>query len=205
MDNMTEPLYHEKQWLGHCAVHALNNLFQEQLVDYDEMCGYAQALHANNSERCLALSVNPYKSCIPYMGYFDISVIIKALDSKQKGKISEHITMATDVDALELSSGETGAAGAAGSGAAAGRGVRSGFIVNVRQGSFLCPSGRHWFGVLQQEGGSRGECCCYWNLDSKLQRPASLPSGAALKAFFKDLIHTQSAHIFVVTSCFLPP
>ena len=207
---MTNSLYHEKQKLGHCAVHALNNLFQEQWVDYDEMCEYARELHYADSPSCL--SVNPYMSIIPYMGYFDISVIIKALASKRKGTISEHITAAAGIDALELSvppdPAAAARAGASPPGEAGemeeGEAGCVGFIVNVQQDSFLgLYSGRHWFSVLREPVTATElepeRRAAYWNLDSKLPRPICFASDSQLKTFLKDLINKQSAHIFMVS------
>lgn len=186
---MSTSLYHETQKLGHCAVHALNNLFQEQWVTYDEMCGHARTLHASDShpDSCFPLSVNPYKSCIPYMGFFDISVIVKAMESK-KCRFSAHTTSEVGVDSLELP------------------GKCVGFIVNVQQPSLLGLSGRHWFSVLKrlntgETGGidaDESSRYSYWNLDSKLGEPEQYRCGDELKDFLRELVQHSGGHIFTV-------
>lgn len=129
-------------------------------MDYAQMCEYAEALHLADTQAAVAArpapsscipfhfhfpslpSVNPYKSVIPFLGFFDISVIVKALETKSKGKLSGHITASSDIDLLDLPCPFSPNAGL------------RGFIVNVRQES-LFPgfSSRHWFSVLRLLGG----------------------------------------------------
>ena len=203
-------------------------LFQEQWVDYEDMCALADALHLADKEAtgshtrtCLpSLAINPYKSMIPFLGYFDISVILKALDTWQKGQLSGHITVPSDIDALDLPPSS--------SPSSPGVGVRvRGFLVNVLQDSFLGMSSRHWFSVLLlPAGGCAGPDAdtdtppemarilppsatasasataqpSYWNLDSKLHQPTCFRGPQELKAFLRGLVAQHAAHVFVVSA-----
>ena len=72
---MDQDTYHEKQRLQMCAVHAINNLFQDRT-----MCN-----KASMDEQCLLLNSsklnNPHRSLLGF-GNYDINVIINFLKSK---------------------------------------------------------------------------------------------------------------------------
>lgn len=69
-------IYHEKQVRELCALHALNNLFQEKdcftKAELDSIC---HSLSPDNW-------INPHKSVLG-LGNYDINVIMKALQSRQ--------------------------------------------------------------------------------------------------------------------------
>mmetsp|Transcript_8055 Transcript_8055/g.13665 ORF Transcript_8055/g.13665 Transcript_8055/m.13665 type:complete len:214 (+) Transcript_8055:205-846(+) len=194
---MTEPMYHEKQLLGHCAVHALNNLFQEQWVDFELMCQHSQELYNEDVQRGFVskcFSLNPYKSVIPYYGDFDISVIVRALGASRRGRLCGHISSLQDIDSLQLDVGQMAAR------------KELGYIVNLCLSS--CPgfSKRHWFAVRREvkvypdskdQGGGH---CSFWNLDSKLPRPFLYRSSDDLQHFLRELILHNKAQVFTVTT-----
>lgn len=68
-------IYHEKQVRELCALHALNNLFQQKncfiKIELDSIC---HSLSPDNW-------INPHKSVLG-LGNYDINVIMKALQSR---------------------------------------------------------------------------------------------------------------------------
>lgn len=74
--------YHERQQLWQCAQHSLNNLFQEPWASTDMLDDIARELHRSDQQQQQAGLFNPYKSFVPYMGYYDIGVIAAALKMK---------------------------------------------------------------------------------------------------------------------------
>ncbi|CAM9997505.1 unnamed protein product [Ascophyllum nodosum] len=80
-------MYHEKQYLMHCAVHTLNNLFQEQWATASLLEDIAKELFDRDvSMRKEAgmggMWINPYKCVVPRVGYYDITVLLEALKLK---------------------------------------------------------------------------------------------------------------------------
>lgn len=85
------PIYHEKQHLARCAVHALNNLLQEEAFNANLLddigvftclsfvCGMSPPI-AHNLTPGNVLALNPHKSVLG-IGNYDLNVIEKALDS----------------------------------------------------------------------------------------------------------------------------
>jgi hypothetical protein len=79
---MAEARFHERQQLWQCGVHALNNLFQEQWATRELLDDIASSLHRRDRDMQAAGFFNPYKSVIPYLGYYDIGVLVAALEAK---------------------------------------------------------------------------------------------------------------------------
>lgn len=101
-------LYHEKQRLGHCAIHTLNNIYQESWVTYDMIADIAKELHRVdlwNKSSTSFFGINPYMSLFPYYGDFDITCIQRLLEQRGS-KIVQHIitedqmTSIRDIDAF---------------------------------------------------------------------------------------------------------
>lgn len=72
--NIVHSIYHEKQIKELCALHALNNLFQEKYftkVELDSVC------HNLSPD----VWINPHKSFLG-LGNYDINVIMKVLQSR---------------------------------------------------------------------------------------------------------------------------
>lgn len=76
---MTEnrAIYHEKQSLQLCAIHALNNVFQERIFEKEAMDQVALAFCPPESSTW----INPHKSMFGF-GNYDINVIMKAVEMK---------------------------------------------------------------------------------------------------------------------------
>eukprot|EP00904_Undaria_pinnatifida_P006346 jgi/Undpi1/2841/HiC_scaffold_14.g06218.m1 len=81
-------MYHERQRLMHCAIHTLNNLFQERWADRGmmdrlalELCDREAVLRSESGMR--RMLTNPFKSTIPLIGDYDINVLLEALKIKQ--------------------------------------------------------------------------------------------------------------------------
>lgn len=64
-------VYHEKQVRELCALHALNNLFQDKIYTKVELDGICHNLSPD-------VWINPHKSLLG-LGNYDINVIMKAL------------------------------------------------------------------------------------------------------------------------------
>ncbi|XP_060527526.1 josephin-1-like isoform X2 [Cylas formicarius] len=69
-----QDLFHEKQVRQLCALHALNNLFQQNTFEKTELDSICYRLSPENW-------INPHKSMLGF-GNYDINVIIKALESR---------------------------------------------------------------------------------------------------------------------------
>ncbi|CAM9377505.1 unnamed protein product [Laminaria digitata] len=81
-------MYHERQRLMHCAIHTLNNLFQEQWAGREmmdrlalELCNREELLRSESGMR--RMLTNPFKSVIPLIGDYDINVVLEALKLRQ--------------------------------------------------------------------------------------------------------------------------
>lgn len=70
---MAAPLYHERQRLMQCGLHAVNNLLQIHAYDPADFDRIARQLPA------FGTFFNPYKSAVPYLGNFDATVVLTAL------------------------------------------------------------------------------------------------------------------------------
>jgi hypothetical protein len=84
---MEPPLFHQKQVLLNCAVHCLNNLYQEAWLDAKRMDAIADDIAKVEG---VSIWWNPYRSLIPRVGNYDILVITEAL-KKRGGALTCHI------------------------------------------------------------------------------------------------------------------
>ncbi|XP_066998353.1 josephin-like protein isoform X2 [Anabrus simplex] len=138
---MNGTIYHEKQVKELCALHALNNLFQENnAFSKSELDSICYSLSPN-------VWINPHKSLLG-LGNYDINVIMAAL--QRKGCEAIWFDKRKDPNCLNL------------------RNIL-GFILNVpsdyKLGFVLLPlRRRHWVAIRQIQGN-------YYNLDSKLEAP----------------------------------
>ncbi|XP_003700379.1 josephin domain containing [Megachile rotundata] len=127
-DDMPGSIYHEKQIKELCALHALNNLFQERGFNKQKL-----------DQICYSLSpdvwINPHKSLLGF-GNYDINVIMAAL--QQKGREAVWFDKRRDPKCLCLDNIE-------------------GFILNVptkyKLGFVLLPlKRRHWIALKKIHG-----------------------------------------------------
>jgi hypothetical protein len=169
-----DKLFHEKQWLGHCAIHTLNNLLQEKWMSYEEMTKISEKLH--QADRISGLTegfFNPYQSFLPYAGYFDIGCIRMALEDKSLF-LSEHIALTDHIDQFDWT-----------------KPTIIGIIINEEIISVFWRS-CHWIALLKAESG-------YFNMDSKLPEPIRIAeTHEELKSYLKSKVSTQKCRFFVV-------
>jgi hypothetical protein len=178
----TKTMYHEKQHLGHCAVHTLNNLFQSRWASYALLSDIASSLYSQDRATGLSsvFSLNPYQSAIPFVGYFDIACIAEAL-KLQRCRISEHVARESDLDSLNLETDNV-----------------VGLIVNQSTSSMIgFVRGTHWFAVLKQCSSTAR----YVILDSNNDEAVDFTE-EELKAFLKSNFAKNNCQIFVVSRDF---
>ncbi|EDO38069.1 predicted protein, partial [Nematostella vectensis] len=137
-------IYHEKQNHMLCAVHALNNLFQDPNAfskkSLDDIC---YLLDPNST-------INAHKNPLG-LGNYDVNVVMAAVN--QKGCEAVWFDRRMNPDCLDLDN-------------------IFGFIINTPSGMNIAGIGLpikrpHWYGVRKIE-------TCYYNLDSKLPCPKDL-------------------------------
>lgn len=166
-------IYHEKQLLGRCGLHCVNNIFQEKILTYEKMIDITTELYIDDGNNGVFSLFNPYKSIIPYVGYFDINVIIKALSIK-KLSISDHIIRIVDLDDYNFES-ET----------------IIGIIINNNNKYFKLISTNHWFGITKYNNE-------YYNVDSKINNPKKFINNVDLKAFLRIYLLEKQSQIFII-------
>jgi len=95
------PSFHERQRMLCCGAHSLNNLYQYKWIDSAAMDKLASSLAAADREEqsqekgwwagvAAAASSSVYKSLIPGLGSYDVSVLVEALKQK-KAKFAMHL------------------------------------------------------------------------------------------------------------------
>lgn len=163
-------VYHERQSLQMCALHALNNLFQDGRAfsrgQLDEICA---RLSPDNL-------INPHKSVLG-LGNYDINVIMSALETKNHAAV--WFDKRKGVDILDL-------------------GRVYGFILNIptdyEWGFIRIPlKRRHWTCVRRINGH-------YYNLDSKLEFPELIGEEQEVTKYLEDQIGHKEKELFVVVS-----
>ncbi|XP_063225799.1 josephin-like protein isoform X2 [Bacillus rossius redtenbacheri] len=153
-----------------CALHALNNLFQERnafsKADLDSIC---YSLSPD-------VWINPHKSFLG-LGNYDVNVIMAAL--QQKGYEAVWFDKRKDPKCLKLSN-------------------IFGFILNVpsdyKLGFVMLPlRRRHWIAIREIDG-------VYHNLDSKLESPQLLGKDDDMLAYLSEQLQSKEKELFVVIS-----
>lgn len=167
---MTPDIYHEKQIKELCALHSLNNLFQDGAAfaksELDNIC---YALSPDNW-------FNPHKSLLG-TGNYDINVIMAALVSKGCGVVWFDKRKDPQVLMLEKVVG---------------------FILNVpseyRLGPVQLPLRRkHWIAIRSIRG-------IYYNLDSKLENPEIIGKEQELINYLREELKHKDKELFVVVT-----
>ncbi|KAG0727118.1 Josephin-1 [Chionoecetes opilio] len=167
---MTPDIYHEKQIKELCALHSLNNLFQDGAAfaksELDNIC---YALSPDNW-------FNPHKSLLG-TGNYDINVIMAALVTKGCGVV--WFDKRKDPQVLVP-------------------GQAVGFILNVpsqyRLGPVQLPLRRkHWVAIRSIRG-------IYYNLDSKLDTPEIIGQAGELIQYLREELRHKEKELFVVVT-----
>ncbi|XP_076251648.1 josephin-2-like [Rhynchophorus ferrugineus] len=166
-----ETIYHERQVRELCALHALNNLFQDRTAfsknELDSIC------HTLSPENW----INPHRSILG-LGNYDVNVIMSALQSRGYDMI--WFDKRKDPSCLNLQN-------------------IVGFILNIPSDykfSFITIPlrRRHWIAIRNLYG-------IYYNLDSKLEAPKSIGRSGELEHFIRSELDSQDKELFVVTDC----
>ncbi|XP_075220867.1 josephin-like protein isoform X1 [Lycorma delicatula] len=166
----TTDIYHEKQVKELCALHALNNLFQEahafSKADLDGIC----------QDLSPACWINPHRSPLG-LGNYDVNIIMAAL--QRKGYEAIWFDKRKDPESLELNR-------------------VFGFILNVPSDfrfRFVVVSlrRRHWIAIRRVNG-------AYYNLDSKLDSPFLIGQDGELVQYLREQIQNKEKELFIVVS-----
>lgn len=167
---MNGTIYHERQVKELCALHALNNLFQERdAFSKTELDAICYSLSPN-------VWINPHKSLLG-LGNYDINVIMSAL--QRKGYEAIWFDKRKDPKCLNLDN-------------------ILGFILNVpsdyKLGFVLLPlRRRHWVTIRQVHGS-------YYNLDSKLESPQLIGRGNDVTTYLFEQLECKEKELFVVVT-----
>ncbi|KAM6289080.1 josephin-2 [Aegotheles albertisi] len=161
-------LYHERQRLELCAVHALNNLLQRPCFTREAADDICKRLAPD-------ARFNPHRSLLG-TGNYDVNVIMAALQSLELAAV--WWDKRRPLERLEL-------------------GQIVGFILNVPSpaalGFVALPwwHRKHWLAVRELRG-------TYYNLDSKLRAPVAIGGEAELRAFLQDFLSQGLCEVFLV-------
>ncbi|KAM7295893.1 josephin-1 isoform X4 [Ixodes scapularis] len=167
---LAPPVYHERQVKELCALHALNNLFQDASAfskgSLDDICHSLSPDHL----------VNPHKSVLG-LGNYDVNVIMSAL--QLRGYEAIWFDKRKDPTCIDLSK-------------------IVGFILNVpsemKFGFLQFPlSRKHWIAVREVEG-------TFYNLDSKLEAPSPIGKAPELLQYLREQVKCKDREIFVVVT-----
>ncbi|XP_077455870.1 josephin-2 [Stigmatopora argus] len=161
-------VFHEKQRLELCAIHALNNVLQERVFTKETADDICKRL----APQCV---VNPHRSVLG-TGNYDVNVIMAALQSRDLAAV--WWDKRRPVRSLCVSRVD-------------------GFILNVPScvslGVLSLPllRRRHWLAVRQVNGQ-------FYNLDSKLKSPACIGGEAELRTFLGEQLSQDVAEMLLV-------
>ncbi|XP_030629990.1 josephin-1 [Chanos chanos] len=162
-------IYHEKQRKELCALHALNNVFQDGAAFSREAL---QEIYQRLSPSTL---VTPHKKSMLGNGNYDVNVIMAALQTR--GFEAVWWDKRRDVGSIALPN-------------------VTGFILNVpsnlRWGPLRLPLKRqHWIGVREVGG-------VYYNLDSKLRSPHAIGTAEELRKFLRHQLRGKNCELLLV-------
>ncbi|KAL0983992.1 hypothetical protein UPYG_G00135610 [Umbra pygmaea] len=165
------PIYHEKQRRELCALHALNNVFQDGAAFSKDTL---QDIYQRLSPGTL---VTPHKKSMLGNGNYDVNVIMAALQTR--GFEAVWWDKRRDVSSIALSN-------------------VTGFILNVpsnlRWGLLRLPLKRqHWIGV-------RDVGRVYYNLDSKLRSPHPIGNADELRKFLRHQLRGKNCELLLVVT-----
>lgn len=173
MSNASQPqVYHERQSKQLCALHVLNNLFQERAFTKADMDDICLQLAPDSSSWW-----NPHRSPIG-LGNYDINVIMAALQIKDQQAV--WFDKRKNLDDLIPR-------------------TALGFILNVPSGSRLTSwmpsalvSQKHWI-AIRRIGDD-----LYFNLDSHLYEPEIIGDDVALLGYLKSEMSKGDRELIIV-------
>ncbi|KAL3665698.1 hypothetical protein V7S43_009131 [Phytophthora oleae] len=175
---MTEAeLYHERQTLYRCGLHALNNVLQCPVFSKTSLDGACSDLAAMaNPEIGSGLmdwAWNPHRSPLG-LGNYDVNALTFAL--QQKGYAMQWLDKRLPVDEKLVKLDEA-------------EGVLCNVVMTTMFSSLWMQ--RHWFAIRKIRG------VCY-NLDSKLAAPVPFSSDRECYQFLQELVNTGECELFLI-------
>ncbi|KAF6153521.1 hypothetical protein GIB67_027388 [Kingdonia uniflora] len=173
-------IYHEKQILQLCLLHALNNLFQEKnlftradLNALSEQLVLADPIKQHWTRAPLSVIFKPHHNALS--GNYDINVLIAALEGKGKEVVWHDRRNGADTIHLDHESQD----------------MLMGIVLNIPVKRFIgIWKGRHWVTLRIIEG-------VWYNLDSDLLHPYSFKDTREVKDFI-DYIIRSGGEAFLV-------
>ncbi|KAJ1856593.1 Josephin-2 [Coemansia sp. RSA 1822] len=197
------PIYHEQQSFWLCAKHSLNNVLQREVFTHADLERIAKYLHELHPEQSGWLKFNSHKNFLGF-GYYDINVIIAALN--EKGYDLLWHDKRTGIEDADLSG-------------------CVGIIIHIQPDWFFRRG--HWFALKhfdenltvpkvpatyvgepraarsiseneEREYEPKTHDPGFWNLDSKLRHPEYIGDRELLNAFLQKLSKRNRLHILLV-------
>ncbi|KAI9467652.1 Josephin-2 [Coemansia sp. RSA 1085] len=197
------PIYHEQQSFWLCAKHSLNNVLQREAFTHADLERIAKYLHEMHPEQGGWLKFNSHKNFLGF-GYYDINVIIAALN--EKGYDLLWHDKRTGIEEADLSN-------------------CVGIIVHIQPDWFFRRG--HWFAIkyidkdltvpivpasyvgeprAARSAAEREERDYeanthkpgFWNLDSKLRHPEYIGDRVLLNALLQKLSKRNRLHVLLV-------
>lgn len=161
----------ERQHLGHCLLHTINNALQRAAFTPADLNRIADGLAPGRPPLPF---LHPHRTII--WGNWDVSVLELALEEAGRS-LKWHDQRDT---AYETIGGDCEAA-----------------VVNVKGSGPLAAlfGGRHWFTVKKSEDGES-----WYNLDSKLAEPALVGGAVELRDLLEELRASSDAKILLVVT-----
>uniref|UniRef100_A0A7N0U3Y3 ubiquitinyl hydrolase 1 n=1 Tax=Kalanchoe fedtschenkoi TaxID=63787 RepID=A0A7N0U3Y3_KALFE len=172
-------IYHEKQRLQFCLLHALNNLFQEKdAFTRAKLNAIAEKLVLDDPDKAswtpFSVFFKPHHNAVT--GNYDVNVLIAALEEKGKSVVwHDRRNSAVTIDLEE--------------------GTLMGMVINVpvkRYGGLW--KGRHWVALRRIEG-------VWYNLDSDFRGPVELKDGGEVQEFLDAVIGGGGEVLLVKNEC----
>ncbi|KAH7435725.1 hypothetical protein KP509_06G077100 [Ceratopteris richardii] len=167
-------IYHEKQRLQLCLLHALNNLYQrEQVFTRHELDCIARKLPVELHNGGLhSYLVNSHYNILT--GNYDANVLMKVLHTR--GAEISFCNASVGANAIDLDDPKL-----------------IGFILNFQVRRFGLYTGRHWIAIRKIQN-------IWYNLDSEIPGPLSIGGNEQLRVFMSQLQHgTEVIRILRIT------
>ncbi|KAE9005252.1 hypothetical protein PF005_g12489 [Phytophthora fragariae] len=173
-----QELYHERQQLYRCGLHALNNVLQGPVFSkttLDKACEeLATRADPDAGNGLLNWAWNPHRSPLG-LGNYDVNALTLAL--QQKGYVMQWLDKRIPVDEKLVKLDKT-------------EGVLCNVVMTTMLSSLWLQ--RHWFAIRKVGG------VCY-NLDSKLPAPVPFESESECCKFLQELVNTGECELFLIT------
>ncbi|KAG5179560.1 hypothetical protein JKP88DRAFT_326743 [Tribonema minus] len=143
-------------------------------------CRFAKESALRKASGLSTLWVNPFKSAVPFLGYYDLSVLVEALQTRGV-RVSAHVAWNPahpDLCAQELTEVDLEHC--------------VGLIINCRDPSMVWRP-RHWLAVARIADGT------FVNCDSKLLEPQRVGGGAQLLPWLLEDLRSRDGQAFFMS------